>query len=502
MKKPTFYIDLHCHPALKPFGKSLPNRSNSRNPEDSNSVWHAQGPSRLAKMVNRFFGLTKFRQSDFQSVCKGKAQVICAALYPMEKSFLVSKFGTGRIIDKLSQLAVGVSRKRINEVQGTTDYFTELEAEYDFYRQLDGKIIDIDDQPMRYRLVKSFSDIAQNQLEAELDQIPTVSVVLSIEGGHAFNTGIDPKKDMANPTQVMDRVIQVKNWEHAPFFLTFAHHFYNELCGHAASLNGLVAAFTSQKRGQDTGMTELGKQVIHTLLDEKKGRRIFLDIKHMSIKARQEYFRMLREEYAGQDIPIVVSHGAVNGKADPVTQTPAFEFAIDRFLESDINFYDSELVKIAKSGGIFGIQMDERRVASKKELKRAGGAFDRNKRLYRRSRMYWNQIQHIASVLDFHGLDAWSIQSIGSDFDGIIDPINGFWTHADLPLLASYLTQHATEYLAGEGRKLRQTRNRSVSAAEIIERVSNGNATRFMKTYYTEAVKQTDPVKISTQTNV
>src|SRR6185436_2394259 len=105
----------------------------------------------------------------------------------------------------------------------------------------------------------------------------------------------------------------IKAWPFTPFFVTFSHHFYNQLCGHAKSLTGIVGGATDQSQGLSTGFTPLGKKVLKELLNNQNGRRIYIDIKHMSALGRKEYFQILDSDYQGQDIPIVVSHGAANG---------------------------------------------------------------------------------------------------------------------------------------------------------------------------------------------
>src|SRR5690606_5018440 len=114
-----------------------------------------------------------------------------------------------------------------------------------------------------------------------------------------------------------------------------------------------------------------------------------------------------------------------------------------------INFYDQELVRIARSNGIFGIQLDERRIGSEKAIQESKMFFpNKRKQLNKKALLVWRQVQHIAEVLDKQKLFCWGIQSIGSDFDGIVDPINGLWTAENMKDLADELLNHAEEYLS------------------------------------------------------
>ena len=98
----------------------------------------------------------------------------------------------------------------------------------------------------------------------------------------------------------------------------------------------------------------------------------------------------------------------------------------------------------------------------------------------KRSKLLWNQIQHIAEILDREGLFAWDIQSIGSDFDGLINPLNGFWTTQQMSLLSTCLLKHAKKYMASpQSGNLNQ--NNRITPEEIIERFMHDNAFEFLR---------------------
>jgi microsomal dipeptidase-like Zn-dependent dipeptidase len=139
---------------------------------------------------------------------------------------------------------------------------------------------------------------------------------------------------------------------------------------------------------------------------------------------------------------------------------------------------------MAKRGGILGIQMDERRLADMALLKQIDGKIARRKILYYRSKLFWNQVRHMAEVLDGAGHFAWGVQSVGTDFDGVVDPLNGFWTAEELPFLDDYLLKHAYNYMQTEGRNLKQAGNRNIDHEEIVSRVMTDNAYEFFRKYF------------------
>ena len=474
----TQFIDLHIHPAMKPLGKSF-NRQPGRNHPNknrTNSIWHADPPTPSDKLVNIALSLTKFRQSDFTTLAKGGAHIVFVSLCGLEKGFVMNKLGTGILGDVTGNLVTGLGKKRIDHIQTMTDYFTDLEMEYNFYKQLNGHKVKVNGNWYKYKIVSGFDEI-NNQLDSG---IKTIFVILTIEGTNVFNSGLQMIGKTVNPTEVLANIDKVKQWDNKLFFIGMTHHFNNEMVGHAPSLHGIAKVMCDQSDGINEGFNNLGWQVLKKLLDNTNGRRILIDLKHMSIKARDEYYNFLEDEYTNEIIPLLVSHGAVNGLRSHNERVQDDFFNHNKFQTDEINFYDDELVRIAKSDGLFGIQFDERRVGSKSELKKTGPNLSRRKMLFHKSKLIWNQIQHIAEVLNRNNQYAWGIQCIGSDYDGMVNPLNGFWTAEEMPLFDSYLEKHAYNFIASSQSDDLKNYNK-IKAADIVEQFMHSNAYEFLK---------------------
>ena len=474
----TKYIDIHMHPAMKPLGKSFNSRPGVNNPNKNakNSLWYYDPPSTIDKAANITTTLTKFRQADFTSLSRGGAEIAFVSLCGLEKGFVINKLGTKLVGDAISNLVTGLGKKRIDYVQAMNDYFSDLEMEYDFYRQLDGHRVKIDGEWIQYKIISSF-----NEIEKEKDSgIKTIFVILTIEGAHAFNGGLQLAGRKANPTEILANVDKVKKWNKKLFFMGLTHHFYNEMVGHAQSLMGKVSKFCDQTEGMNSGFNDLGWKVLRKLLDNSNNRRVIIDLKHMSVKARNEYYKFLEDEHPNEIIPLIVSHGAVNGFRSELEKVEDDKYNFGKFQSNDINFYDEEIVRVAKSGGIFGIQFDERRVGSESEMKKTGTTLNRRKMLFNQSKLIWNQIQHIAEVLNRNDQFAWGIQCIGSDNDGMVNPLNGFWTAEDMPLFDSYLEKHAYNFIASAQSDNLRNYNK-MKASDIVERFMFGNTYHFLK---------------------
>jgi len=471
------YVDFHCHPAMKPFGKSFNYRKigiNHPRRNRSSSIWKYNPPSVLDKLINYVINLTKFSQANFTSLAKGGVKVACVSLYPIEKGFFVNKIKSEFIKDIASNFATGVGKKRVDVIQDITDYFKDLEMEYDFYEQLNNKVIKLPEGKFRYKLVKKFTEIEM----ANQDGVQTINVIMSIEGLHVLNSNINKP---VNEIEFMANLQKIKLWKAPPLFVSVAHHFWNHLCGHSESFTKLVKKKVDQSEGINTGFTVLGKKVVNELLSTKNGKRIYIDVKHMSVASRQDFYNIIDTNPDYKNMPIIISHGAANGLKSFKNKTSGGSKVANLLKQVDINFFNEELIRVAKSKGIFGLQLDERRVASNKTIKHTKHAVKRSKIMHYRSELLWFQIQHIAEVLDNASLFIWDCIVLGTDYDGIIDPLNAFWTAEELPYLADFLERHAHNYINNNTFKISEN---NIDADEIIDRIMSSNGLQFLKTYF------------------
>lgn len=478
------FVDMHCHPSLKPYGQSFktkPFGQNSANRRKKNSIWFYDSPNLFERGIQMLGGICKFTQADCTTLAYGNTRIICASLYPIERGFFKNKLGTKLVSDLGVNFITGVSKARVDYVQDVSNYFEDLEREYDYYKQLDGVPVTTDGGVYSYKIVQNYQQV-ETYLASDDMAANTLFIVLSIEGLHVLqNSYSDTHK--ADEAAIMKNVAALKKWEHKPFFVTLAHHFYNHLCGHAKSFSGLVANVSDQTFGMDEGFTPIGKKVVKELLNNKDGKRILVDIKHMSATSRQEYFQLLQTDFATENIPVLVSHGAANGLRSAKEPVHDGKDTAQKLLDSDINFYDDEILLVAKTKGVFSLQLDERRIASEATLKNTRHAMFINKIRHYRAELVWNQVQHIAELLDRHDLFAWECMAIGSDYDGIINPLNGFLTAETLQHLQEYLERYVHNYLQGEG-KIKLKSYNQISASEIVNRLFSTNAMEFMRKWY------------------
>jgi microsomal dipeptidase-like Zn-dependent dipeptidase len=439
----TYYSDLHCHSTLFNYNRQLPNAWD----EHPNIIFPSQG--------------------DFAKLAKGKVRVVMVALYPIEQGFITVKpleLGTGEITDFLAGIVFHMPDERADEIQDDYhDYFDDLVKELIYLQASEYPVShEILLKPgkrayFKYLIARNFEDIKNILgLDADLNPGPpaeeTIVVVITIEGGNSLGIGQKSTKSQQGATFLEDKVIgnisKLKKLGPAghegdwcPFFITLSHHFWNQLGGHAISLWKVIRKVLDQTEGLNEDISPLGIKAIEALLSKENGqRRILIDVTHMSIKARKWYFGYVE----GKNIPIIASHTGANGKrtmaeseirgecdkvhdiADKMYEESMYFNPWDQFLSNE------EIIIIQKSGGIIGLNMDQRIMMGKEKLEETKEQV--MGKPPKKSRKIWirplaDQLLYIAGVILQGTRDPakiWDNISIGSDFSGMITPIKAF----------------------------------------------------------------------------
>jgi microsomal dipeptidase-like Zn-dependent dipeptidase len=462
------YTDLHCHPNLKTFGHSF---SGMENPKAD--LWYTKKPDILTKKIYEKTGITKFSQTDLSTMSKAKGKIAFVSLYPFEKGFFHNPYVFPKLAAQLANWGIEIGYQRIRYIQKHNNYFHDLKKEYQFFLNSKKEGI-VENKLYKWKALKNLEDV-----DLCLNSENELGVIFTVEGAHVFNTGLEDYGRPNDKDEVLENIQEVKTWEHVPLFIGLAHNFNNDLCGHARSLQRL-GNLVNQEKNMDIGLTPLGKDVIRELLSDKNGKRIFIDLKHMSLASRLDYYKMLEEEYGHKKIPLVVSHGALTGTS--ISQIKFINPMMDIFNENDLNFFDEEVELVARSNGLFALQMD---LNIQTDLKKINGFFskrDYSNQLKKSAQIIWNQLQHFALICDRNGLFAWGNTCLGTDFDGSINPFPGVLTAEGLAPLAKELTNLVNEFL--KKKKLFLKENYEISPEEIIERFFYHNTVEFtIKTF-------------------
>jgi hypothetical protein len=466
MQTSTPIIDLHVHSTLKPYGNSFYPNNDPTFFTNSSSLWFFDYRSRGDLKIEGLLGICRYRQSDFTSMTNGQIKIACVSLYPVEKEFFDIKRRNLKPFDGIiGEFASMFGKSRVAGIMDPEfNYFTDLCKEYQFLIQLDGK-------ETNARTYKMLPDASQLTMKTNLLIIP------SFEGCHSFCEGNNPEAP-EGWKNLKANVKTVKDWQSPPLFVTFAHHFYNGLCTHARSLFEMSGKLLDQKRGmRDTGITpsdslppisERGWELIGLLLSKDNGRRILIDVKHMSLEARKEYYDFLKQQK--DNIPVVYSHGAMADEED----------------KYEINLHVEDLDMIYKTEGIIGLEMDQRILGYNKH--RLGKTIKRRIRpetqYYDDAVYFWRQIKVIAeyAYVTGHKEDPWKCIALGSDYDGIINPLNAYPDANWLAVLYQQLIVHLTQYWQQPGAVIPAPAGQD--AADIVYRIMYKNAYDFIVKHY------------------
>jgi hypothetical protein len=453
---PLFIADLHVHPSMKPFHSG---RTGSRK-----TIWVRFDENNACESVSDKKSIKKMgkvSQASLDQCLQSRTLLLFASLYPVELPWFKMTRIAGIVVGK-KKLPIAkcltnfddsvLMQDFINLVdypqQFSFNYFQRLTDEYIFVAEHEDP-----KENQKVRVLKDFSDYENWKKEVEVadvnSTIPPVGLIINIEGAHVFLDFQDFDKyesydyeTVSNAgwpeyesyrTRILERVEAVKRWgpgsngDHAPLYISFAHHFWNLLTGHAASMGKCVL---NQKEGLDGDITPLGLSVIHKLLEKGENmRRILIDIKHLSVKTRHTFYKLHNDYSLQQDLfPIIASHAAVTGLPYDGGNHPYFNSA-------DINLFDQDIKEIYQSRGLIGIMLEEGRLLN--ETATDGLAQTHGDTAVQGAGMcaqiLLGQLLHVVNICRCK--EGWDIVCIGSDFDGMINSLDAFSSVLDYPAL-------------------------------------------------------------------
>jgi len=502
------FADLHSHVHTRTQLITFPDRAKLER-EGNYTPWTV-----VASNINHYEQskrASSYGQGDLVKLWNGNVRLIVNALYPMEKGFFrtpptpnggrmdflkamlwfISK-GDGLVRDTLQNVYMRLPIATINYIQSEHyDYWNWLQEEYQFLLRKNNQVTSSEvyipkgGRPFKNpeRLKQRFPKILdakgaytipsnhQELRHALSNNYETIVMLLSVEGGHALGTD---SLDLDTPYGIqtlMGRARWLKQQIHPIFFMTLAHHYYNKLCGHARSIPWFGQLILNQEFGINTGMTKAGKILVQYLLsinqngerdEQNLGHRILIDIRHMSVQARIDYYKhfVMPALKKGDKIPIICSHGAFSGQMtlqemiknqereirekgerDVVYEGRNFLLPtnqpLDSFYAWSINVCAEEIKMIFKTGGLLGLSFDQRITGVPPKQ---GG--DKKVRAQKNTiRAIWNNLKTVLNIVckderlcpSFGSqIKAWDMLVIGADFDGYIDPVDGYASALEL----------------------------------------------------------------------
>lgn len=472
--------DIHVHPILK--ASNWTKGDGEKNPWESFD--HIEPNSRTGKFaIKATQAMAKYTQSNFYKLIEGNVRVISVSLYPFERGFLNMRnlpklLASNETVYEMTAIASGMGLETIRELDKNINYFEELEKEYNYLKRHEGK------SPCgkySYKIVNNYTEI-QEVLKKENE----IAVIISVEGAHAFFDnemweGSFGKKEMKN--KLSENILKVKNWENPPFFMNLMHHFYNHLGGHGTTFYGVTGSLLNQNKKLEAGLEGLGLRVMKEMLSDKNGKRILIDTKHMSLKARKEYYNWVRSHnYISKvdNIPIICSHTGVNGfktmKGSLMQKDTNKKSKNSYFFNWAINLSDEELSIIHQSDGIMGMIIDKGKLGGGAFHKKLVKTTDEKVKSEMYMKLFWDNL--FQGVHAIGKKSAWDMFVIGTDYDGAINHVEGY----DDATKLQNLYKDLIEYL--DKNKYEKALWHGYKPEELVEKVFFKNSMDFMAKYF------------------
>jgi microsomal dipeptidase-like Zn-dependent dipeptidase len=473
-----FYFDLHIHPLIKSFY--------SDHPKPNKTIWenidHHKASKPIAKLAEKnAVHVAKHSQCNFKRLLEGKTRAVSVSLTPIEKGFLKHRnlpkvISSTKARREIFSLVSGMSYNSVVNADTTNNYYKELNDEYQYLVNGQGKTKDGE-----YYIANNYgelTDILKNK--------DSIGVVMSIEGGHSLYdekmlTGKLTNTELRK--QLLKNINEVKAWEHPPLFMTMAHHFWNGMVGHSRSIMGATGNFVNQNKGLDIGINGNGAVAMRELLSTDNGKRVIVDTKHMSIKARKEYYKFIKgynRISRNDDIPVIQSHASPNGfktMSGSLRRKDNKKKLQDGYLHNlSINISDEEFGIIHKSGGLVGLILNKERLYGDKFKNSISKMTDQEKIKDAHTKIIWDNLMHHVKALNTKS--AWDVFCIGSDWDGAITHLDKYDTAAKMPDLyndlVTYLDKHKYEKKYWFGYK----------PEELVEKIMKTNGMNFLEKHF------------------
>jgi microsomal dipeptidase-like Zn-dependent dipeptidase len=510
-------FDFHVHPAIK---AQISDPANLPTPWDVIKV-EFKHPNLITTVLKcQDINEVIDSQASLTQLVNGNVNLIGLILHPVESEMMKARLMRTIADEEQTQY---INKSRVRDISTGEFYFIHLNEELKNIKDnlsKDGK---------RLKIINSMSQYKATDLN-------TVHAILIIEGPHAF-FGMRQGKS--------EEEIWQEYWENYRSFIgankifamNIAHLQDNEFCCHAF---GIQIFDEEPFYPTGFGITENG----HTLLRQIERDNIILDIKHMSVLSRKQLYKIMAHEPPNEVAPIICSHSGLTGihsvrrrqYVNNEIDLPGGFLKIENlkpygyingtsFNANSVNLYDDDVIQIIGSGGIIGLSMDQRilgvpadfmldpnyvgdiyeedvisplEVAEYRKIN-TGTVHDsailtindlidsddlRDSVAYH-AKHFMNQVFHFFKIADDFMIPFEEMATkicIGSDFDGLINPVDGCRDVTKMEKFRDYLITNFKEW---EREFTELTRGLKISdkiaPKTLMNNIFYNNAVAFLK---------------------
>lgn len=470
-----FCIDIHTHPTIFPLLVRA-----------VESPWHDYDEAPKEKRMHRTVKITR---EDFSKMHRGKVRVYWHSLHIPERYTLGKAFSSPLIMEKV----IGLCKHKMRDVLAYRPFKMMLE-EFDLMK----RYLNDPHSDRKVQIAQNYSHLLEI-----LKDPKSIAAIMTIEGAH--NLGFEYTEDKfiyngigltiedCEPVHeglIEERIKFMK--DNFIRFFTLNHFVYNHLASmpKAVDLTGIKKIVHNpiqslRQMGTYRGLTFWGYYMVERCMEEG----VMIDVKHCDAISRNQIYKLAFKHR----VPVIASHMAVSGKNTNVDFHRMINLREDhtndrikalKFNPWDINLHDDDLVSIHQLGGLMGIINDVRVLSSAEEEKLAIKTGDW-------VRMIYNQIEHIYTTLvknDIPANEAFNTICIGTDFDGLIDPVNTIPTAVDLLYNPDTDNEETTKLdrelyrLIDKNYKIFQSSG--LSPQIIVEKIMKTNVMKFLEKHF------------------
>ncbi|MEO6253102.1 MAG: membrane dipeptidase [Ferruginibacter sp.] len=345
------YFDFHCHPGMKP---------QFSDPATKVTPWdHIDAKLSISRdfklRINKLFNDVLNSQSNLTQLIDADVKLIGLILHAPEQRI-------GQVLAEKGFVNKGkinlINKKQLAYLASGVHSYELIKEELNWLKTA------IPPSPDRELKILNKAS-AFNETERN-----TVFGAIIIEGLHCF---------FNDPNAMNAKEVYLQNFHeftdaHTVVAINLCHMQQNQFCNHAYGIQFFNPPYFYPIL---KGITEWGLEMINSMINKK----ILVDIKHMSLKARWELYTLYNPNGDNRYIqPLICTHAGTTGLSirdrvkyllnRPIDRGQVYEVTylkpLSKHFEntyhncSSINLYNEDIENILLSGGIIGLSFDQR----------------------------------------------------------------------------------------------------------------------------------------------
>jgi hypothetical protein len=213
----------------------------------------------------------------------------------------------------------------------------------------------------------------------------------------------------------------------------------------------------------------------------------------MNAKSRREYYDHIVNPCfdAGDIIPVIASHCGYSGRKTLDEHIKKLSEEKDEYFDEtglfnawNINMCDEDIKMIFKTNGLFGLSFDQRILGVPKAQKESNDLQNNILALWKNIKAVVEVIYKDDTIPSVDKKNIWNCITIGTDFEGLIDPINQYNCVLDFETFREDLVRVIDKERANKTSAAVQDFKSTSDVEMVVDRFCFGNAEEFVVRNY------------------